>query len=391
MDQLAKEGSTDYWHKIVKRERLNPKSVTMNELFGYTNLLTNEWTDGIVAAIVRTNVADSSDTKKWIEFDGPVDALWIENMNTVLDDNKMLCLSNGQRIKLPATFTMMFEVNDLAVASPATVSRCGMVYMEPVHLGWEPIIETWSITFKEDRKKDGAVPPYIVNVIDKMKSLFKENLSWLREECKEIITTQDNNLVQSCINIFNILFNQLSAKQNLDKMSNFDADACCSMVLIFSFVWSAGANLSDNPKDNSRIKFSHAIKNKILKFYSSFPYEGQIYDYFINFEKKEFHNWQERVTEFKYDPEIPYFNILVPTGDTVRYKYLLDKLVGAKKNILISGDTGVGKSVIVADYLSNLELDKYAYTIMNFSAQTNTKNVLDVFLDKDKFTKKRRT
>lgn len=48
----------------------------------------------------------------------------------------MLCLSNGQRIKLPATFTMMFEVNDLAVASPATVSRCGMVYLEPVHLGW---------------------------------------------------------------------------------------------------------------------------------------------------------------------------------------------------------------------------------------------------------------
>ena len=79
---------------------------------------------------------------------------------------------------------------------------------------------------------------------------------------------------------------------------------------------------------------------------------------------------------------------MVPTGDTVRYKYLLDKLVGAKKNILISGETGVGKSVIVADYLSQLDMDKYSYTIMNFSAQTNTKNVLDVFLDKDKFTKK---
>jgi len=129
MEQLFKEGSTDYYHKLVKQERLNPKSVTMNELFGYTNLLTNEWTDGIVAAIVRSNVADSTDTKKWIIFDGPVDALWIENLNTVLDDNKMLCLSNGQRIKLPATFTMMFEVNDLAVASPATVSRCGMVYL----------------------------------------------------------------------------------------------------------------------------------------------------------------------------------------------------------------------------------------------------------------------
>lgn len=75
----------------------------------------------------------------------------------------------------------------------------------------------------------------------------------------------------------------------------------------------------------------------------------------------------------------------------MRYKYLLDKLVGAKKNVLISGETGVGKSVIVGDFLSQLELDKYAYTVMNFSAQTNTKNVLDVFLDKDKFTKKRRT
>lgn len=52
----------------------------------------------------------------------------------------MLCLNNGQRIKLPVTFEMVFEVNDLAVASPATVSRCGMVYMEPSHLGWEPLI-----------------------------------------------------------------------------------------------------------------------------------------------------------------------------------------------------------------------------------------------------------
>ena len=115
---------------------MNPKSVTMNELFGYTNLMTNEWNDGIVAYIIRQNAADTSDIKKWVVYDGPVDTLWIENLNTVLDDSRMLCLANGQRIKLPATMSQLFEVNDLAVASPATVSRCGMVYLEPVHLGW---------------------------------------------------------------------------------------------------------------------------------------------------------------------------------------------------------------------------------------------------------------
>lgn len=99
----------------------------MAELYGEYNLATMEWKDGLIGSLIRSQVSDSSLDEKWTICDGPVDALWIENMNSVLDDNKLLCLANAERIKLTNSMRMIFEVGDLSAASPATVSRVSLI------------------------------------------------------------------------------------------------------------------------------------------------------------------------------------------------------------------------------------------------------------------------
>ena len=109
MTSLHKAGSKNEQYQEVAFEILNPKCITMGELYGEVNMVTQEWRDGLASTIMRRAVNDETPIRKWTVFDGPIDALWIENMNTVLDDNMTLCLANGERIKLKVEISV--EIN----------------------------------------------------------------------------------------------------------------------------------------------------------------------------------------------------------------------------------------------------------------------------------------
>jgi dynein heavy chain len=108
---------------------LNPKVTSTNELYGVVLLATREWKDGLMSCTMRRLAQMEDDFPKWIILDGDLDANWIESMNSVMDDNKLLTLASNERITLKPSMRLIFEIRDLRFATPATVSRAGILYI----------------------------------------------------------------------------------------------------------------------------------------------------------------------------------------------------------------------------------------------------------------------
>ena len=97
----------------VKVVDLNPKTMLTQDLYGYVNMATREWKDGLLSTIMRDVGAIPDEKPKWIMLDGDLDANWIESMNSVMDDNRMLTLVSNERIPLKTHMRLVFEIRDL--------------------------------------------------------------------------------------------------------------------------------------------------------------------------------------------------------------------------------------------------------------------------------------
>uniref|UniRef100_A0A667W9Y7 Dynein axonemal heavy chain 6 n=1 Tax=Myripristis murdjan TaxID=586833 RepID=A0A667W9Y7_9TELE len=353
-------GANNPFYQPVKSYVLNPKSVTMGELYGEVNTLTLEWRDGLMALSVRAAVNDTSDDHKWIISDGPVDALWIENMNTVLDDNKMLCLANSERIKLTPSIHMVFEAQDLAVASPATVSRCGMVYIDPDELKWMPYVQTW-LSGLGAKLPD----PVRTSLLELFEQYVEKGLQFVVKHCAQAIGQVDISKVTTLCCLLEAL---LLGKGGLDLKMHLNSVVC--QTFIFCYLWAVGGNLPNRHWDafDSFVR-EQFEENSDIKL----PSHGTLWSVYMNFSKKRLEPWEKIIPSFKYNQELPFFEMLVPTTDTVRYGYLMEKLLSVRHSVLFTGTTGVGKSVVARGLLNSIqEQAGYVPVYINFSAQTSS-------------------
>uniref|UniRef100_A0A803V3Y9 Dynein axonemal heavy chain 12 n=1 Tax=Ficedula albicollis TaxID=59894 RepID=A0A803V3Y9_FICAL len=347
---LMKERGYGEEEKVIYRT-VNPKSITMGQLFGQFDLISHEWTDGVVATTFREFALSETPERKWVIFDGPIDTLWIESMNTVLDDNKKLCLMSGEVIQMSPEMTLIFETMDLSQASPATVSRCGMIYLEPSQLGWRPIVTSWLSKLPEPLNSEEHQ--------DLLQGLF----DWLVPPALRVRQKQ--------CKVFFAIF------------------SCCSYwplpicypwlegCFAFATIWSIGGTCDGDSRtifDNflretlSGTSETNPVPENLGKWECPLEEKGLVYDYVY-----------EVGLQISYsDKNVKIQDIIVPTMDTV--------LQISEVKFDHMGPTGTGKSVYVKDKLmNNLEKERYFPFFINFSARTSanqTQNIIMARLDK---------
>lgn len=351
----------------------------MGELYGEVDFVSQEWTDGLASKIMRAASQDDTEERRWTIFDGPVDALWIENMNTVLDDNMTLCLSNGQRIKLRPQMRMLFEVQDLSVASPATVSRCGMVYLTAEQLGWVPYFESWlEREFPDDTILDDVDKTHITETF---MAVVDPGVEKIRNNFTEPVKTDNLQLVKGALNFMKVFLNPEAGFTATDpKIKRKDIDC----IMAFSYTWGVGAALDERSKE-----FFDSYIRDCFKA-AQFPNAFTTFDYYYDLRKsKSWMPWDNQVQKFEYNKEQSFFDMLVPTSDTYKTRYCLEKLLSIEKPIFITGSTGVGKSVTIQNTFNILSVVKEESTIkplvgitINFSAQTQSLRVQQSIEDK---------
>ncbi|XP_060681399.1 dynein axonemal heavy chain 11-like isoform X1 [Hemiscyllium ocellatum] len=346
---------------------LNPKAISTDEMFGFIHPATREWKDGLFSYIMREQANVTHDGPKWIVLDGDIDPMWIESLNTVMDDNKVLTLASNERIPLNPSMRLLFEVSHLKTATPATVSRAGILFVNPQDLGWNPYVTSWIDTRIYQSEKTN-----LTILFDKY---VPSCLEQLRSSVKTITPIPENSMVQTLCSLLDCLLTPKNVPPDSPR-------ELYELYFAFACIWAFGGAVYQDQLVDYRVEFSlwWCKEMKAVKL----PSQGTVFDYYLDPETKKFIPWSEKIPTFEMEVDNPLQAVLVPTAETTQLQYFVDLLLDKGKPVMLVGNAGVGKTILVQDRLANLS-DDYMVSKVPFNYYTSSvmlQRVLENSLEK---------
>ena len=384
---------------------IDPKAVNKENLYGKLDQTTLDWTDGVFTGTLRKildNQRGESGKRHWIIFDGDVDPEWAENLNSVLDDNKLLTLPHGDRLSIPPNVRIMFEVESLKYATLATVSRCGMVWFSEDIVTIDMMFSHYLKRLKQNNFDDSM--NYLANqsgaLLEFDNSKNDYNIQVRTKAADSIkVFFEPNNLVQkaleatesmthvmefSKIRVIESMFallrrgttNIIEYNDNHSEfpMSDEQIFTYMSKWLIVSMIWGLGGSLSLG----NRTKFSE----KLREFTSDIEFPNdpnfQMIDYYVDIGENRWNPWKARVPNTDIESEkVSDADVVIPTVDTVRHQEILKSWISEHRPFILCGPPGSGKTMTLMATLKILT--DFEMVFINFSSSTTPDLILKTF------------
>ena len=303
---------------------------------------------------------------KWIILDGDLDANWIENMNSVMDDNRLLTLASNERIRLLPHMRMIFEIRDLNYASPATVTRAGILFISEKGQ-WRNYVKSWVAARAEEEPASMAAEVKSARsqkLLDLFEKYCPPAMFEIKKAFKTLVPVSDFNMAQTLCRMLEGLLTQ-------DNVGVKDASQF-EMYFVFAAVWACGGAMSVVGGIDYRKEFSKWWKDTFKSV--RFPSRGEVWDYYIDRRKSDFVPWAESVPVVHYDTLTPMALVTVPTGETAAATYWIDNLYARQHAVALVGGAGCGKTAIINGKLRQLPED-YTYATINVNYFTNASSL----------------
>ena len=357
--------------KPHKELRLNPKSITDGQMFGKTDPATNDWTDGIFSSLWRKSMKVKKTEALWLVLDGPVDPNWIENLNSVMDENKILTLANGDRLPMAPTVKLIFEPQNVDNASPATVSRCGMVYMSSSGLDWQPLLAAWLPLKIEDQVT-------AIRLKQLFECSFNKMYKWSMNNLTFVTSALQVHILQTVFILLEALLPCAQKKkeksgdpeQDREDDNNEENVTDTQQVYIFALIWAFGGYLENSDRE----RLEAYMREKIQLQFPQLPRGESIFNFTVDSVTGQWTHWNNQLKNYV-PPDInpqSYGHILIPNVSSISAEFLINCTVKVGKNALLIGEQGSAKSTLINCYLKKIKNDNLLVMHSNFSSTTTT-------------------